>query len=174
MRATKRENPQTKRLFTAVTFVLLLFGLLFLTEIVESSKGSVQTAIAQESEGIVFDTLRFGANPSGTLDEIEANLSRNNASVPEFFQSEIGMPAGAQNVRVDATASVIGWDMTGGSQVVLEAFIKQMENKGWSSVPLGGVCGATFLKDEGQYRWALVSCSQFDSTTSVVLRTVPV
>jgi hypothetical protein len=92
-------------------------------------------------------------------------------ALPDELTAEVALPVGSRDVRVSPTGTVIGCVVDGVSpQDVLADLRAQMKNLGWSCVPLGGLDGATFVKDGGLCEWALVTCTQTGQSTSVVIR----
>ncbi len=90
------------------------------------------------------------------------------SAVPDWFQAEVGALPGARDVRV--AGNVTGYVVDEEESCALEALLAHMAARGWTAVPLGGVSGATFLKESGSCTWALATCTQVGNATCIVIR----
>ncbi len=106
-----------------------------------------------------------------SVDDLLANiesLSNQEESLPSWFENEIGLLPYARNVRV--SGSVVGYVVDEECSAALILLQQSLSEKGWKAVSLGEVEGATFIKSSGVCTWALVTCTQIDNATSVVVR----
>ena len=122
------------------------------------------------AEGIDSQALLRVGDPFEALDRLDGVADAGNGDVPAELSEEVGLLPGARDVRVDATGAVLGYVVPGESSAVERLLCDRMKSFGWSAVSLGGVEGATYLKSQGTFTWALVTCTQVDDTTSVVVR----
>ena len=137
----------------------------------------VHTIGASDNQGAAFvglDASAFAASDDAYVfaDKLEEAANANIGNPPSEFSREIGLLAGARDVRVYESGRVVGYVLDDESQHVVELLKKHMEQRGWTSVDLGGYTGATFVKDEGECKWALATCNQVGSATSVVMTCV--
>lgn len=107
-----------------------------------------------------------------SLERIEQAASIEGRALPPSFGEEIGMLPGARDIRMNEDGSVIGYVVDREGDETLSQLRKHMEQKGWTAVDLDEACGATFVKAEGSITWALATCTQVGSATSVVIRCV--
>lgn len=93
-------------------------------------------------------------------------------AAPEAFEEEVLSLAGLSEVRVDPRSSVVGFTAVGSAERAFEHAARELEVRGWTSIDSGSTTCGSFVKGEGRYRWAFVSCVQVGSTTSVVVQSV--
>lgn len=148
----------------AIVVALILFvpatGFLFREE-------GATDAAELANAGINASALSSAGDVDAMLERLEA-LAESTESPPAWFSDEIGILPEARNVRV--SGSVVGYSVTGDSDKTLQLLRANMFDRGWTCVSLGGLEGATFVKESGVCTWALVTCAQVGSTTSVVVR----
>lgn len=111
-----------------------------------------------------------GGDWESALANVESKLDAMSASAPEDFREEIGVPPNAHDLRVSGDGSVVGYALDGEASAASQLIESNMKTKGWSMVELGGIEGATYLKETGRFRWALVTATQIGDTTSIVVR----
>lgn len=104
--------------------------------------------------------------------EQAANQVAEASGLPGWFQEEVGLLPDARDVRLSNDATVIGYVVDADCQEVLDDLCAHMASRGWTNVPLGQLDGATFVKDSGRCTWVLATCTQVQSSTSVVMRCV--
>lgn len=112
----------------------------------------------------------IAGDPLTVLDGIEVGIDATGASVPSYFVEEVGLPEAYRDVRVDDTGHVVGCVVDGRADEVIASIVGCMENRGWTTVPLGQAEGATFMKAGGACTWVLATCTQVGDSTSVVYR----
>lgn len=162
-------DVQKWRLARAVAIVLALLCVAPGVDVALGMVGGADTGASPVSR---FEASPYidGDDPFGTLDRIDSALEVGEAVLPESFSEELHLLEGADDLRVDPTGMVVGYNVEGSEDEVLERIVSIMGDKGWTSVPLGRVTGSTFVKSEGRYTWALVTCTQVGDCTSVVTR----
>lgn len=104
------------------------------------------------------------------VDLIERAAQQGRGSPSDSFLSEVGLLAHARDVRVYGEGQVVGYMVDCRAEEAMARIDEQMQKRGWSAVPLGGIDGATYVKNAGAYRWVLVNCPEIGSATSVVVR----
>lgn len=124
------------------------------------------------SPGIDAGYLTGAGDAQASLDRIEELAEAGSADVPQAFAEEVGFLPDARDIRANGDGSVVGYTVPHGSADTLDLLAEQMETAGWTTVSLGEVEGATFVKESGACRWALATCTQVGSSTSVVVRSV--
>lgn len=122
---------------------------------------------ASDNGGINIASALTGGSVDDAITQLEL-LVNQTSTLPEWFQEEAGALPGAHDVRV--SGSVVGYTVEGNDADVLKELQAHMTSRGWTCVPLGGIVGATFVKESGSFTWALVTCTQVGSVTSVVTR----
>lgn len=132
---------------------------------------SAQVANAA-SNGIDAGYLTGAEDPQASLGRIEELAEAKGASIPQVFSEEVGFLPDACDIRANADGSVVGYAVPHDCADALDLLVEQMETAGWATVSLGEVEGATFMKREGSCHWALATCTQVGSSTSVVVRSV--
>ena len=131
------------------------------------------SATASADEGIDAGALIEPADAQTSLERIEAIAAAADADVPEAFADEVGFLPGARDVRASSGGEVVGYVAPGNTEDALAKITERMKGNGWTAVELGEeVDGATFVKSSGSCTWALVTCTQIGSDTSVVARCV--
>lgn len=90
--------------------------------------------------------------------------------LPAGFEDEVLAASGFADVLVDMQANVVGWTCRGSSPEVFALVRRDLQAHGWHAVDSGSVCGGTFFKEEGEYRWVYVMCYQVGGSASVVLQ----
>ncbi len=167
--ACHQSRRKKVRLFRACSVVACMLGLVPLTGWVE---GQFEGETPPEAlpDPIQSAAVVSADDPLRALDDLEARLEPGDEALPPGFAEEVGLPVDSFDVRVGAKGAVVGYSVTGEASAALEQLTEHCASCGWSSVPLGGVTGATFVKEEGACRWMLATCSQVQGKTTVVLR----
>lgn len=123
--------------------------------------------------GIDAAYLTGGEDASASLERIESAATASEANVPDEFSAEVGLLLGARDVRAsEQGVLVVGYVVDGDCSDVARRLEAHMEARGWTGVALGKAAGATFAKSSGSCTWALATCTQVGSDTSVVMRCV--
>lgn len=169
MKKRRRISAPVKRFACAGAGVLMLFALI-------SASGHVERALEAKTHadgvlsGVDARQVLEAESAEDVLARIEDMLSVSNGGLSDAFQREIGIVAGGRDVRMASNGLVVGYVCAGEAESVMEELADHMAERGWTRVPLGGVCGATFMKGEGAFTWVLVTCTQVGDVTSVVIR----
>ena len=122
------------------------------------------------NQGICSAALLDAADAFSSLDRVEALAQEAGGPLPSSYSQEVGLLEGARDIRVSGRGDVVGYLVAGECAGVLADMSRHMELRGWTTVPLGDVQGATFVKTQGECTWILVSCTQVGEMTSVVTR----
>ena len=164
-----REAVMRRRLASALLVVVALIAS------VPVSGAFIGKAPAAETNAPPFTGVHAQAlSHAGDIDSM-ANLLEDmaraggEASVPAWFQRDIGFLPDARDVRTDGI-STVGYLVDDVGDDVLVSLIAHMEARGWTAVPLGDVEGATFVRQAGTCTWALATCTPVGSPTSIVFR----
>lgn len=88
---------------------------------------------------------------------------------PDGFEDELFPVAGYREVRHSADGRVVGLTAAGKPSAVFERCREQMEARGWTGIDSGQSGRATFLKEQGRYRWACLDCTEAGDDTAVVI-----
>ena len=195
-RRRKQSTTRIQRMRCAVACALVaaLFIALGVCERVEESAppGGLLTGDGKNPAGAFLNAqdglaaAREGASVSAPeayalLERAETSLATWSSALPAAFDEEIGVLPDATDFRVyeggrakDGSAStgngVVGYAVQGDVCSVMQSISDMMRVRGWSEVPLGGVEGATYVKTQGRFIWALITGTQVSSHVSVVVR----
>ena len=118
-----------------------------------------------------IESLDWNQNPLNVLDALEDAAAASGNPSDEFFD-EAGFPTGAYETRANRDGSVASCMLDSDEADAFEAVSSKLEAKGWIPMPLKGISGATFVKQSGCLRWALVTCTQVGTSTCAVYRLV--
>ena len=124
------------------------------------------------ANAIRASALVGAADPFTAVERIRSASHADDARLPDYFQAEIGLVEGARDVRVGDGGTVVGFSIDEPADRALQLVSSHMGQVGWHGLQLGGGLGATFVKQEGECTWTLVTCTQTGSATSVVYRSV--
>ena len=163
-----------RRLFKAVLAVCaVVFSVPCVDAVVRFTQGGQEpVAVGAIDRGIDSAALLDSADAFGSLERIEAVAQEVGVAIPGPFSTEVGLLPGARDIRVSSRGDVVGYLVDKGSAETLDEVNRHMRAGGWTEVPLGGVQGATFVKSKGECTWALITCTQVDASTAVIVRTV--
>ena len=87
---------------------------------------------------------------------------------PSSFETEVIDERGDW-YSVDEQGVIMGFAYVGDEEKAMKRIDSALEGNGWKSVPSGQASVATFVKDSGEYRWAVVSLSFFGGEASVTI-----
>lgn len=91
-------------------------------------------------------------------------------AVPEVFAEECLDVSWRDGVMVVPDGPLVGFIGEGAPQDLFAAVSSELCGKGWTLLESGSGTQATFVKDEGLYRWAYVSCAEVPGATNVVIQ----
>lgn len=116
------------------------------------------------------DSLTFSSQmtPEDVLDRIEELGKVGESYDQDALIQEIEIPFEATHFRFDSSTSIFSFELTGECFAVSQNLSELWALRGWKEVPLGGLNGSTFLKDEGIYRWMLITYTQVGRSVCVV------
>lgn len=118
------------------------------------------------------------AYESGSADGALACLGTGGANVgagslievlPESYRRALAVPSDAQEVHATEDRSVVGFWVPASPEDASAAFTADMEQRGWKSMPLGDVPGATFVGGAGAQSWVLVQFTSVADGSSAVI-----
>lgn len=160
-----------RRAVKAVLLVAVVIAAAPVADAALQAGGAVQAPEAAVA-GLDATSVMQAPGAEGVLENLErlADAGAVQSAVPEAIEREVGFPPGARDVRVGASGQVVGYLVDGDPAPALAQLEERLGSRGWTAVPLGGLDGATFLKEDGEYTWALATCTQSGSATCVVIR----
>ncbi len=91
------------------------------------------------------------------------------AAVPPDFEEEVVSLSSYADVRVDVGGQVVGFLSDERPEVEFALLSSALEDRGWVSVSSGSGSGGSFVKENGTYIWAFISCVGVGEGTSVVV-----
>lgn len=156
------------RLARALAIVVVLLLAVPVADALLQRDGADVLDVAAE-EGITAREIIGEGDPLQMLDRLEGVLVDESQGLPDGLADEVGCLPAYRDLRVGADGSVVSYVVDGDASDISEALRTHMEGKGWARVPLGGVEGATYVKEGGEYTWVLATCTQVGDATSVVL-----
>ena len=169
MSGTSQASVMQRRLATALVVVAALIAAVPVSGALVGESRIADTA-GPSSVGIRAQALSQAGDIDGLVSQLEETARADGkASVPAWFQREIGFLPGARDVRADG-ASVVGYLVDVTCDDALAALNAHMKALGWTAIPLGDIAGATFMKQSGACTWALATCTQVGASTSIVFR----
>lgn len=88
--------------------------------------------------------------------------------LPESFSREVIDPSEIGCSETYSAQGVVGMACTGDAPDILARASEVLQSRGWVLADDGsGASGRTFIKSQGRYRWAFVSCSQVSESASL-------
>ena len=153
-----------------ITVLLVAPGIQMIGHLIGVSHAN--QALAQGSDGLDSSAIVQAPSAYDALEQLEAQADPGEVSPPDAFMREIGTLPDARNLRVNTGGTVVSYLVEGEEDATLKRIVDSLEDKGWTSIPLGGVCGASFVKTSGTCTWAMVACIEVEGSTSVVIRSV--
>lgn len=91
------------------------------------------------------------------------------SALPQGFVSEAFGSEGFSAVMVSANGGVLGFVSPASATATFEKVKDQLKDKGWSCVATGLANQASFIKEEGSYRWMFASCVDVDGGSTLVV-----
>lgn len=172
-----REEEQKKRLLCSLAFVS---GCLLVLA-VSGLAGSAESAGGLGTDGLGATGFATSSSTSGGLDALDSSTQEamlTAASLadafevdrPSWFEEEFFDLGDAMRCYASESKGVWGFVFAGSSGGCFAELRYQMEERGWSCVDSGLANCATFVREEGDYRWALLSCSSVGEETTAVLQ----
>lgn len=91
------------------------------------------------------------------------------ASLPSWFAEELFNEAQATEIYANEEGTVFGINASKSPTAAFDEICSSMENKGWLRVESGMPHCSTFIREEGDPSWALVSCTNVGGSTCIVV-----
>lgn len=101
---------------------------------------------------------------------VESKAGAFKAGIPAWFEAELFSTDAAADCFAGVDESVWGFVVEGDAADCFADVRSQMEERGWIQVESGVEACATFVREEGEIGWALVSCSSVDDLTTIVVQ----
>lgn len=101
---------------------------------------------------------------------IESYASKGGDMSTETFERELFSLAGERDVRAANDGATVGFSRDGSAEDAFASVALLLQESGWTCVPSGSPTCASFVKGDGDIRWALVFCAGFGDETSVVVQ----
>lgn len=155
------EAVAKRRLVKALAIIFVFFGGLGVCSAFN------QGVVSSEVSG--FDDQGQSAPLSaGIWGRAEAMLHMGASLPTEDIFREVGVLEGCRDVR--ASGNVVGYIVDEDASIAWGRIEEMMEERSWEERPMAGILGATFIKSEGEFTWAIVTCNQVGAATSIVAR----
>lgn len=115
--------------------------------------------LGDDAENVVFGLYRDSVGSVGE----RWNLA------PEGFAQEVFDPDDLGCSAVVSSPGTVGLVCCGTRDGVLQRIADLMEANGWRTADDANALCTTFVKSQGTYRWAYVTCSEISGTVSVTV-----
>lgn len=115
--------------------------------------------LGDDAENMVFDLYRDSVGSAGE------QWNR----VPEGFAREVFDPDDLGCSAVVSSPGTVGMVCCGTRAEVLRRIAQLMEANGWVAVDDADALCGTFVKSQGAYRWAYITCSEISRTASITV-----
>lgn len=165
----KGGSSQPSRLVTAIALVAVVVFAVPTVDAVFFSRGGM-AGIAETGAGLQAEPILNAGNIDEVLESIEQAVVQDEGEAPDWFEAEVGLLPDARDIRVGNSGKVVGYVVDCDTEQARASLKEHMEELGWKCVSLGQVDGFTFIKSSGACTWALATCTQVASATSVVIR----
>lgn len=160
---TVRDDLQVKRLRRALSLVAV--GLLVVAA--SGAVGFLRGALPGAGEAASC----LGAfSVEDAVQVAESKASAFEADAPAWFETELFSTDAVLECFSGADGGVWGFVVEGNAPDCFADVCSQMEGRGWVQAESGVEACATFVREEGEVRWALVSCSSADDLTTIVVQ----
>ena len=172
MSSANGEREDLYRPLKAIAVVLAILVAIPGVDVVMKQVTHPQRAIAANAVESGIDASRYldTRDAFGSLDRLETAFEASAREVPTSILREAVVLPSARDVRVTPTGDVVGYTVEGDSVMILSEITSRMKEIGWTAIPLNETQGATFVKKSGELTWLLVTCTQVEASTSVVMR----
>lgn len=157
-----RDASQAKRLRRAL--VLIAAGMFVV--LASGAVGFLRGTLPGTGESVSRSEI---LSAEGAVRVVESKTSAFAADVPSWFETEL-FSVDAAECFAGADETVWGFIVGGGSAACFADVCSQMEERGWSRVESGLEDCVSFVREEGEARWALVSCSSAGGSTTIVVQ----
>lgn len=163
------EARQRRRALGAVALVGMAAGVLILALGCSEGPGSQLGEVAVERPARASPLVRAVLGDEAAWEEAVASR-RGVAAVPPWFAEELFSPDGALESSVSEDGRVVGLVLSGTAAQRAPNVSEELVERGWVGVPSGVDGCATFVKEGGLCRWAMVSCIDVPGGVSVVVQ----
>ena len=136
-------------------------------EVAQSSASSGAARAGIDAAALIGD-----GGAGSFLSRLESAAAIQDASLPEAFEREVGLPGQHRDLRVSGDGTVVRCVVDAPPDAVAKDVGARMEAGGWREVPLGSLEGSTYVKPGGECAWVLVTCTEAGAATGVVFRCV--
>lgn len=166
----RKLSPQAGRALGAVLLVVLLVAAVPVS-------GWLQEHFQQQEDGQASAGVETLATMSleellqtESAEALTSETAAQAAKLPEDFEAEFFSVASCADLQVSPEAQLVGFSSEQSAVASCANLSARMQEAGWTAVASGSEVTASFVKKEGRYRWALLSCVDVANSTSVVLQ----
>lgn len=160
---TARGDLQMKRLRHALA--LIAAGLLVVAA--SGAAGFLRGALPGTGEAASCSEV---LSAEDAVQIVESKASAFESDTPAWFEAELFSTDAVVECFSGADGSIWGFVVEGDAADRFADVRSQMEERGWVQVESGVEACATFVREEGEIRWSLVSCSSADDLTTIVVQ----
>lgn len=151
------------------TLVLLGYGCVTAKEAQAREPGILGSAESETGlQPVSFQTDDAQGLPFRLFELLDGYSGYQVGTLPESFSREVIDPLEIGCSETYSAQGVVGMVCMGDSADVLARASEALQSHGWMLADEGnGASGRTFIKSQGRYRWAFVSCSQVSGSASL-------
>lgn len=138
----------------SLMLVVGIFGFLLVGSFVSRVFDSPLTSVAATSVGELVSGCKTDSFPDGFWRSVLGDESN---EPPDSFDSEL-VDLSGKEAWASAEGNVLGFWYPAAPAKAMEGVSEELVGKGWTKVDSGAACIASFVKDQGVYRWCYVIC----------------
>lgn len=129
----------------------------------------VDRAVEAARPSAAEEAVRLAADPSAA----GAYAASSGDAQLSGFEREVLPLAGRDGVRAAEEGTLVGFSSATGAEATFADVSAALAERGWTAVSSGSACAGSFVKADGSFRWAFVTCAQVGEGSSVVVRCAP-
>lgn len=146
------QTARALRAFLLVGFMVAVCALAGLREAAADADNSAALAAAPSAQSIAERAASYAAD------------------APAWLEAELFAVGDVERAYAEADGKVYGFVAKRASGEWFEAACAEMQDKGWTRTESGIGCCATFVRDGGDCRWAMLSCLQVGESSTMVVQ----
>ena len=156
---------QSSRAIRALCLIIAGFVLLAFSGMKESAAAGSEIDGEKAAASLL---LSFGE--TGSAGSVLDEMSKFESELPPSFERELFSVEGTEAVYANEEETVFAFTVGGSAKEEFGSLCSQMKSGGWQMMESGIENCASFVKEGGDYRWALVGCYDVGGSTTVVVQ----
>ncbi|MEG2006779.1 MAG: hypothetical protein RR955_04370 [Raoultibacter sp.] len=137
-------------------------GVLVIEVVMDSAKPSVYATCLE-----ALSSSGKQLSPQAVHGKTDSTLQR---ALPDRFEAELFSLAGGVDVRVSDAGDVVGFLSGEDVSRCFSTYAHALRSKGWTQIESGQEYASSFVKREGLYTTAFLSCAKVENETAVVVQ----